>query len=733
MSTLGQGIAKKKRSMACAGVRTPDFRAAEVGPRARLGQHAGDSSDGASDLVSSDLMASLQMHNQRVALAGVEAARNRLAAHKGGAAGGARSKSKLHSSSSASAVATPASKGSGAGPSFATATPIAAATPGAAATPVGAATPAPRSAAATPMSTSGAAPPESPISSLAKNWLTGHAGAGSTPSPCAGLSSPEGMVIATPTCEAMPSSAFKTGADGEVDSEPPRTISHLMEQTTPGPRPPLSASHCSSMRDDAMAESTTPASMLISPAIPSPPAPPLASLVALQAGDDVAAVRPGATIEAHPPAPTAVPSSDLNPPKFIPASATAASTASAAALDAPSAAVAVALPAEFFCPISHELMQDPVFTVDGETFERAAIERWLKRNTSNPLTGETLSEPTLYPNLPLANRIRKSGALAAARAVEASTASTAKPTAVTAVAAANAAAAAAAAAATSAPDAASGATAAATTASLAKPDPAKSAATERPSDLVPNHHAHRRRPAAVAAEASAGAPLKAASALSSDVAATRSTNPVIYVDLPSEGGNRAADGDADAETAAAPGARALTMEEKLQLWKQQGRPRVGKPSTSGLTAASPALAVTPAGALAAPQPLQPLQPRSERLNSQRTPLAAAPNAGPPAAARKPATKSGGAARALAASAAASTPAGDENQLDLAELLRSHNAKVRAKHKPAYEPRTQSCAAIKAWEKRTGRNFFKLSYQERWEAQQEIVAYNAQQQSEATAA
>jgi hypothetical protein len=56
-------------------------------------------------------------------------------------------------------------------------------------------------------------------------------------------------------------------------------------------------------------------------------------------------------------------------------------------------------------------MMDPVSTIDGETFERAAIERWLKNHTTNPLTGETLAANTLVPNAALARLIKASGAL----------------------------------------------------------------------------------------------------------------------------------------------------------------------------------------------------------------------------------------------------------------------------------------------------------------------------------
>ena len=36
-------------------------------------------------------------------------------------------------------------------------------------------------------------------------------------------------------------------------------------------------------------------------------------------------------------------------------------------------------PSDFLCPISHELMVDPVSPLCGHTFERKAIEQWFLR------------------------------------------------------------------------------------------------------------------------------------------------------------------------------------------------------------------------------------------------------------------------------------------------------------------------------------------------------------------
>ena len=56
-------------------------------------------------------------------------------------------------------------------------------------------------------------------------------------------------------------------------------------------------------------------------------------------------------------------------------------------------------PTEYLCPITQEVMADPVSTADGHTYERAAIERWLsKGKRTSPLTGAVLESTALIPN-----------------------------------------------------------------------------------------------------------------------------------------------------------------------------------------------------------------------------------------------------------------------------------------------------------------------------------------------
>ncbi|KAK3233847.1 hypothetical protein CYMTET_55879 [Cymbomonas tetramitiformis] len=50
------------------------------------------------------------------------------------------------------------------------------------------------------------------------------------------------------------------------------------------------------------------------------------------------------------------------------------------------------------CPISLEIMRDPVIAADGHTYERASIEQWLRTHANSPKTGERLPNKNLTPN-----------------------------------------------------------------------------------------------------------------------------------------------------------------------------------------------------------------------------------------------------------------------------------------------------------------------------------------------
>ena len=55
-------------------------------------------------------------------------------------------------------------------------------------------------------------------------------------------------------------------------------------------------------------------------------------------------------------------------------------------------------PPEFYCPITQDIMVDPVQTVDNFTYERSAISRWFREQDTSPLTGLHLSSQQLRPD-----------------------------------------------------------------------------------------------------------------------------------------------------------------------------------------------------------------------------------------------------------------------------------------------------------------------------------------------
>ncbi len=65
------------------------------------------------------------------------------------------------------------------------------------------------------------------------------------------------------------------------------------------------------------------------------------------------------------------------------------------------------IPEAFICPITQDIMNDPVFASDGHTYERTAIELWLKNNNTSPMTGLQLSNKQLTPSHTLKSMIRE--------------------------------------------------------------------------------------------------------------------------------------------------------------------------------------------------------------------------------------------------------------------------------------------------------------------------------------
>jgi hypothetical protein len=71
-------------------------------------------------------------------------------------------------------------------------------------------------------------------------------------------------------------------------------------------------------------------------------------------------------------------------------------------------AAAAAPPHNFLCPITTELMDDPVVAMDGHTYERKAIATWFQMHNTSPLTRAVIPT-TLVPNVNLRGMIASWG------------------------------------------------------------------------------------------------------------------------------------------------------------------------------------------------------------------------------------------------------------------------------------------------------------------------------------
>ena len=76
-------------------------------------------------------------------------------------------------------------------------------------------------------------------------------------------------------------------------------------------------------------------------------------------------------------------------------------SSSGAARPSEASGTAAEVPDDYMCPITAEIMTDPVCTSDGFTYERTAITEWLRTKDTSPLTGAALESKTLVPNLSL--------------------------------------------------------------------------------------------------------------------------------------------------------------------------------------------------------------------------------------------------------------------------------------------------------------------------------------------
>eukprot|EP01104_Vermistella_antarctica_P002544 TRINITY_DN12784_c0_g1_i1.p1 TRINITY_DN12784_c0_g1~~TRINITY_DN12784_c0_g1_i1.p1 ORF type:complete len:246 (+),score=40.83 TRINITY_DN12784_c0_g1_i1:199-936(+) len=62
-------------------------------------------------------------------------------------------------------------------------------------------------------------------------------------------------------------------------------------------------------------------------------------------------------------------------------------------------------PASFVCPISCDVMHNPVIAADGHTYEKTAITKWFTSNRTSPMTGAQVLSKACFPNHNLRSQI----------------------------------------------------------------------------------------------------------------------------------------------------------------------------------------------------------------------------------------------------------------------------------------------------------------------------------------
>jgi len=65
------------------------------------------------------------------------------------------------------------------------------------------------------------------------------------------------------------------------------------------------------------------------------------------------------------------------------------------------------IPEIYLCPISLQLMTDPVINPYGITYNRNSIEKWLKKSDQDPVTKKKLTKNMLFPNYALKSLIEE--------------------------------------------------------------------------------------------------------------------------------------------------------------------------------------------------------------------------------------------------------------------------------------------------------------------------------------
>ena len=61
----------------------------------------------------------------------------------------------------------------------------------------------------------------------------------------------------------------------------------------------------------------------------------------------------------------------------------------------------------FCCPLTLDVMANPVIAADGHTYERSAIEEWFKNNDTSPITNLLVASKVLTPNFALKSMLKQ--------------------------------------------------------------------------------------------------------------------------------------------------------------------------------------------------------------------------------------------------------------------------------------------------------------------------------------
>jgi hypothetical protein len=64
------------------------------------------------------------------------------------------------------------------------------------------------------------------------------------------------------------------------------------------------------------------------------------------------------------------------------------------------------IPSKFVCPLTLNVMTEPVMTKEGHSYERSAILTWLSKHNTSPLTREPLYISQIVPNCALKTQIQ---------------------------------------------------------------------------------------------------------------------------------------------------------------------------------------------------------------------------------------------------------------------------------------------------------------------------------------